>query len=251
MTTFNSGNSGYYLNPQYLEELAGQYRNAYRQAKPYPHVVIENFLPAEVLEQVLEELSTTDSLNHITHWLLEQLNSAAFLSFLEQLTGIDSLLADPQVESIGLHALQPGKPFKIQDECARYRKSLDRKLNCLIYLNKDWKEEYGGHLELWNDAMAHCEKRILPTFNRCVIFGTTEFSYYGHPEPLNCPDHETRKLLALYYCVNRTGPEMAESVFLSPTHHVSPKEMVRFEKQPIDAIVKTFIKKLIPVLSRI
>lgn len=47
--------------------------------------------------------------------------------------------------------------------------------------------------------MSHYEKKILPDFNQCVIFSTTDFSYYGHPAPLNCPDYETRKLLSLHY----------------------------------------------------
>jgi hypothetical protein len=35
-----------------------------------------------------------------------------------------------------------------------------------------------------------------------VIFSTTDFSYHGHPEPLNCPDNRSRRSLALYYYTN-------------------------------------------------
>ena len=57
----------------------------------------------------------------------------------------------------------------------------------LIYLNKNWKDSYGGHLELWNKNMLKCEKKISPTFNTMVIFSTTDFSNHGHPDPLNPP----------------------------------------------------------------
>ena len=82
------------------------------------------------------------------------------------------------------------------------RFDLDRRLNLLVYLNKDWREEYGGHLELWNRGMTHCEVKILPVFNRVVLFSTTDFTYHGHPDPLACPEGMTRKSLALYYYTN-------------------------------------------------
>jgi hypothetical protein len=72
----------------------------------------------------------------------------------------------------------------------------------LIYLNKDWREEYGGHLELWDKGITRCEARISPVFNRVVIFSITDSHYHGHPDPLRCPPGMTRKSLALYYYTN-------------------------------------------------
>ena len=69
----------------------------------------------------------------------------------------------------------------------------------LIYLNKDWKESYGGHLELWSKNMSSCEKKILSSFNTMAIFSTTDFSNHGHPDPLDCPMEMSRKSIALYY----------------------------------------------------
>ena len=79
---------------------------------------------------------------------------------------------------------------------------LDRRLNLLIYLNKDWEESYGGHFELWNKDMTKCEKKILPLFNRMAMFSTTTYSYHGHPSPLTCPPGRSRKSIALYYYTN-------------------------------------------------
>jgi hypothetical protein len=71
-----------------------------------------------------------------------------------------------------------------------------------LYLNKDWHEEYGGHLQLWDREVTHCEAKVLPIFNRMMIFGTTDFTFHGHPDPLQCPEGMTRKSLALYYFSN-------------------------------------------------
>jgi hypothetical protein len=82
------------------------------------------------------------------------------------------------------------------------RLKLDRRLNLLLYLNREWQEEWGGHLELWDRDMTECRRKILPIFGRCVVFATTDFANHGHPDPLNCPEGETRKSLALYYYSN-------------------------------------------------
>ena len=72
----------------------------------------------------------------------------------------------------------------------------------IIYLNKDWEESYGGHLELWDKEMTKSLHRILPIFNRMVVFTTTDFAYHGHPEVLKCPEGQSRKSLALFYYTN-------------------------------------------------
>jgi hypothetical protein len=69
----------------------------------------------------------------------------------------------------------------------------------LVYLNKDWQDGYGGHLELWDKTGKRRVHRIAPLFNRCVIFNTNKDSYHGHPDPLAAPEHLTRKSMALYY----------------------------------------------------
>src|SRR5690606_28318038 len=71
--------------------------------------------------------------------------------------------------------------------------------NMLIYLNKDWDEAYGGHLELWDAGMKACREKILPTFGKVVVFNTTDFANHGHPNPLACPPDRSRKSIALYY----------------------------------------------------
>jgi hypothetical protein len=45
-------------------------------------------------------------------------------------------------------------------------------MNVIIYLNRDWREDYNGSLELWSRDMKHAVQRIAPRWNRCVIFNT-------------------------------------------------------------------------------
>lgn len=72
--------------------------------------------------------------------------------------------------------------------------------------HKDWGEQYGGHLQLWNRDMTRCEAKVSPIFNRVMIFSTTDFTYHGHLHPLQCPEGMTRKSLALYIISLKAGP---------------------------------------------
>jgi len=76
---------------------------------------------------------------------------------------------------------------------------LRRRMNVIIYLNRDWQEEYNGALELWSRDMTHAVKRITPLWNRCVIFNTDADSWHGHPDPLAAPEGVFRRSVALYY----------------------------------------------------
>ena len=68
---------------------------------------------------------------------------------------------------------------------------LDRRLNLLVYLNFDWKEEWGGSLELWDKEVKVKYKSYLPIANRVVLFSTTDTSFHGHPDPLTSRKENT------------------------------------------------------------
>lgn len=211
-----------------LAPLAEELRARYADASPFPHAVIDEFMPPEVLHEVLEEFpaprdvdwqrfrSRTEAklatnaesqMRCATRHVLAQFNSSAICEFLERLTGIDGVIPDPYFVGGGLHQIERNGFLEVHADFNWHRRlRLHRRLNLLLYLNPDWSEEYGGHLELWDREMKRCAKRILPIFNRCVIFSTTSESYHGHPVPLSCPEGRTRRSLALYY-YTRERPE--------------------------------------------
>ncbi|GIH38811.1 hypothetical protein Mco01_18110 [Microbispora corallina] len=207
-----------------LFPLADRWRVSFLEAKPFRHVVIDDFLPPGALEPVLDEfpeprdaswqqfdssreiklaLSDTERMGPATRNLLAEFNGQVFVEFLERLTGIEQLVSDPHFEGGGLHQIRPGGFLKVHADFNRHRRlNLDRRLNGLLYLNKDWEESYGGHLQLWDVDMTRCEHKILPVFNRFVVFATTDDANHGHPDPLTCPDDRARRSMALYYYTN-------------------------------------------------
>lgn len=207
---------------EYLrEKLSGPYK----QAKPYPHIVIDDFLPQDMLEKVLSELpdpSQVSVRNNMategksavykseqmelpthTYNLISEMNSAVFLEAVEELTGIQGLIPDPFMHCGGIHQTRRSGFLGIHADYNYLGElRLDRRLNILLYLNKDWQEEWGGHLGLWNRDVTKCEKSILPVANRLVIMDTDDYSWHGHPTPLTAPEGVTRNSIALYLYTN-------------------------------------------------
>ena len=199
-------------------------REQYVNARPFPHIVLDNLFPNEILEEVLDDFPRPEEIawrkfdnpteKKLGYWhenplrpriqlFLYEMNSAPLLQFLERLTGIEGLISDPYYGGAGPHQIEPGGFLKVHVDFNWHPLlKLDRRLNLLVYLNKDWKEEYGGHLELWNRDVSRCEQKVLPVFNRTVVFSTTDFSYHGHPVPLACPEGRTRKSVSFYYYSN-------------------------------------------------
>lgn len=215
-----------YISTNYrdLEKAAEALAPMYKAAAPFPNICLQHFFDDSFLSSVLAEfpdlndqpsrkfddpekqvkMSMEHSFGPNTTKLIRFMNAAPMLSFLQKLTSIkETLIGDPYFVGGGLHETKPGGLLKIHADFNKHRLlHLDRRVNVLIYLNKDWEEAYGGHFELWNKEMTRCEKRILPVFNTMAIFSTTTHSYHGHPDPLTCPEGMSRKSLALYYYSN-------------------------------------------------
>ena len=124
-----------------------------------------------------------------------------------------------------MHEIKKGGLLKIHSDFNKHPNlKLDRRLNVLIYLNKNWKEEYGGHLEFWDKEMKYCKTKILPIFNRMVVFSTTDFSNHGHPDPLNCPDLVSRKSIATYYYSDGRPPNEIDKMYSKNTTYFKDRE---------------------------
>ncbi len=202
----------------------------YREAQPYAHIVLDDFLQPETLEKALSEFPDIQSGGwiHYVHFnekkfgknklealpptpqaIIQELNSKPFVEFLTALTGIQNLFSDNSLEGGGLHQSKRGGFLNIHADFTvhPHQRHWQRRANVLVYLNKNWQEEYGGHLELWDRKMTQMEKKISPIFNRCVIFNTDPDSFHGHPHPIQCPEEITRKSIALYYYTQETAPQ--------------------------------------------
>ena len=194
---------------------------------PYDHLVIDDFFPLDKARKLSEEYPTYDS-NSVwfqyknplenkktinTWWDFPPetyktfcfLNSCEFLNTLREKTGIQKLYPDIGLHGGGWHIHGRGGKLNIHLDYSIHPKSgLQRKLNLIIYLTEGWKPEWGGGLELWSHnpetkLPLRKEKTIHNVFNRAILFDTTQKSWHGLPEPLDCPEGVYRKSMAVYY----------------------------------------------------
>jgi hypothetical protein len=250
----DSDSRSFSFDPLGLEALAEARGDGYRNAEPFPHVVIDDFLPRSVIDDLQAEFprpgdldwtrfstrqeqklasDDTDHMTPVIKHLLREFNSATMVNFLERLTGITGLVPDPHYWGGGLHQIERGGHLAIHADFNWHEQlRLDRRLNLLLYLNDDWQAEWGGALELWEQDMSASNKSILPLANRCVIFNTTDHSYHGHPDPLACPPDRTRQSLALYYYTNGR-PRGEASASRSTLFQPRPDEA--WKRTPFDA----------------
>lgn len=245
----------FYFDSKRLERLLLDNRGSeqFRQATPFPHVVIDDFLPQEVIARLIDEFPGEDDIEWVA-WgpgrtsplpkaklnklgqsderrfppfirhFMAQLLSASFVEFVEGLSGIKGLIVDPTHSGCGLHSTGHGGRLMIHTDVNRHphsRTTLHQVLNLILYLNEDWKDEYNGHLELWTRDRKP-GKKVLPCANRAILFETSTRSYHGHPQPLNCPPGRRRNSIAVYYyCFDRPPTDeyagMQRSVHWIPT----------------------------------
>ncbi len=261
------------ITNQQLLKLGKDKHEEYVNADPFPSIYFDNFFNEEFLNKVLDEFPDLKAKPDIKFNDLDQvklasngegrfgeatrsfmhfLNSEPFLNFLSALTGIENLIPDPHYVGGGHHQILPGGYLKLHADFNKHpHNKLDRRLNVLIYLNKDWDESYGGHFQLWDKDMKECRSKILPLFNRMAMFSTTDFSYHGHPDPLTCPPDRSRRSLALYYYTNgRPESEINKGIEDHTTlfkYREGDDDKIK-AKQKTNKITSLILPPIIPIL---
>ena len=214
-----------------LRERADSYSAKWHAQIPFRYVVMDDFLDQTLAEAILttypqpdvEGWDQTTYIHQRKKFTLRSnfpepaatfftmTESQEFRDLISKITGIPDLISDHQLFGGGLHQIIRGGFLDVHvDYNLHPETKTHRRLNLLVYLNKDWKTEYEGFLELWDLPAKKMLDKIAPIFNRAVMFETNEISYHGHPKPLNTPSDVTRKSLAIYYYtteIEKSAPE--------------------------------------------
>ena len=222
------GSDGLRLDAAEAGALGELFHADYVAAEPFPHIVLDDFLPLRLSHEILahfpREAQASDThfnINYGGHFkrqiapeecdgfvrqLFHFFNSRPVIAFLERLSGIEALLPDPHFEGGGFHEISAGGKLGIHADFRIHEKlHLQRRLNLLIYLNEGWDDAWNGRLELWDRQMKQCVQAVAPIMNRCVVFNTDADSYHGHPDALGTPADVKRRSIALYYYTASKG----------------------------------------------
>jgi hypothetical protein len=210
------------------------FRLQFQTAKPFRHVVIDDFLEPSACEALLRDFPAFNekyaadehggvgrkavveraaSISPFYRSFHDYINSAPFLGAMSALTGIDDLISDPTLFGGGTHENLAGQGLNVHvDFNIDERRMLHRRVNLLIYLNKEWDEAWGGAIELHSDPfnpLVDEWKSYLPLFNRAVLFETNEYSWHGFQRIVLPPGktHLSRKSFSIYLYTKDRPPE--------------------------------------------
>lgn len=200
--------------------------------EPYTHIVIDEFLPLDIAEMCLDKFPSLDEpvwektndtdieIKYRTTWqsefdipdglvdVIRVLNSAPVLQAMSKCLGIPKLMPDPYFSGGGLNVSTRGGLLDVHVDGNYHDASgLNRRANALIYLNPDWKEEYGGSFGVYSKTGETLVKEIPPLFNRMVLFDSHDYSFHGLPDPINFPEDNPRRSIILYYYTKEPRPK--------------------------------------------
>ena len=209
------------LNPIYTsEEKIKSLRSQFETAEPYQHLVMDDFLKLDISDSLLDHFPTREEFD--IHWdgmneqksegsgfenwhpdfmkVKEMVMSKEFCDWVGKITGVENSIVTDDKLGCGLHLGQDGSFLDVHvDFNMHHNINKFRRLNLLIYLNKDWKPEYGGHLEMWDKDMKNCVQKVSPDFNRAVIFETSSFSWHGYGKVSLPPEMRRRSFYSYFY----------------------------------------------------
>ena len=235
----------------------------YRENKPCPHLLLKDFLEPEIALAMAKEFPrpTSDAWTQYKHAnenklgmpkremfpptlgaVTDELNSPEFVAWVSGITGIPNLVADPMLEGGGLHQSGPGGYLNVHTDFSmhHFHTNWHRRVNLILYLNPGWHEEWGGAIELWERSrerkMTRCAAKYAPMLNHALIFTTDEKSLHGFPDPLTCPEGESRKSLALYYYTEEREKLVPHSTdyFARPQDGWGKAAMIWLDKKAVD-----------------
>ena len=207
-------------------------RNKFINAKPFSYVIIDNFLKEEYLEELYKNYPMIDETWHKYNNPLEvkyaydnlnnmpevyknffyYLNSDLFIDELKEITGICNLEYDPYLHGAGIHSMPNRGRLHMHLDYEKHPYSgKERRLNLIYFLNKEWKDSWGGELEFWDNELLLTPNKLIegqipnkkvnikPVYNRAVFFKTNDISWHGIPEIMSCPNDIQRKSVACYW----------------------------------------------------
>jgi hypothetical protein len=193
-------------------------------AKPVPHVVIDGLFAPALLELVYADFDRLNWgdwrrydnaqefkrgsapktwLGHASQLYFNTIYSGHFVDFLERVSGVEGLVTDPELYAGGLHDIPTGGKFAMHLDFNQHSVThLDNRLVFITYLNKNWRSDYGGALELWNMDENKFVTEVVPEFGRSVLYYHSSKSLHGHPKPISEPNGRPRRSAAAYYYSN-------------------------------------------------
>lgn len=242
-------------------------RSKVLESEPFPNFCIDGFLHDEFAAQVCADypsferataqgkrFSAVNEQNKVqitdasrfpesVRRLHEALASPEWLDTVSHALNIPDLIADPKLKGGGIHVTGPRGCLDVHIDFNYVKeRQLYRRVNVLVFLNREWDESWGGFLELWDAGVRKCYRSFAPVFNRCVAFETSDISYHG-VTAVRCPAGVSRSSFAAYYYTRQAPPGWNGEVH-STVFKARPDETYkRWIAMPVERLVRNARQK--------
>lgn len=257
----------HFINPIHTENsVINNYLKSFSEAKPYKHIVIDNFLQPEIAENLGNKFPDYELFNKKYDGMNEKkaegsnfedfdvsftelrnfVMSKSFCAYISKITGVENAFVTNDAMGAGLHQGKNGSFLDIHiDFSMHHINNVYRRLNLLIFFNKNWQDAWAGHTEMWNEDMTECVKKVRPDFNRAIIFQTTGKSYHGYGK-INPPMDVTRKSFYTYFYTNTPGEQndsYNDTIFKARPEDSNYKKITTDLKESVKNFIKIQCKK--------
>lgn len=251
----------------FTNEFQEEAAKSFQGAEPFPNMYIDDLLDEEFCKTLYDNFPTAEQMRR--HYeglnekksegsnfdqyhesftqLREALAQKEFVEVLEKITGIDGLILPDDHRGTGVHQGTDGSFLDIHvDFSVHPVLNLHRRLNLLIFFNKEWKDEYGGALELWDEKVKNLGAEIFPHYNRGAMFATSEISWHGYDQ-INLPEGMKRNSFFTYYYtpISEENPvKYHDTIFKTRPNESKAKAVKTAAKESTKNFIKGAMRKL-------
>ena len=170
-----------------------------KQNKGVPFFYIDNLLPTDwcsaintafpdVSEMRLKKSLREDKFvgvrmnkyNRLIEEITYAFQDSGVVRLVQEICDIDTCYADATLYAGGISSMTENQFLKPHlDNSHDQNRDKWRVLNLLYYTTPDWREPFGGNLELWPKGLDSKPITIASKFNRLVVMGTDNHSWHS------------------------------------------------------------------------
>lgn len=227
--------------------------------KPFPHIIIDNFLSESFIEKINLEFPTNYDNWHkynnplevkYTYDSIDKLNNCDNIKLLfkllsssqdifSKISNIPLLESDPTFHGSGLHVQPRDGRLSIHLDYEKHPilNNKQRRLNLILYISKDWNKEWNGATELWDNQKCIVQSDV--KFNSAILFQTSDISWHGVPKKIKCPENIFRKTIAYYYLSPIVASDSQDKIGNDGSGYRTKATYINVENDPrIDEFLK-------------
>jgi Rps23 Pro-64 3,4-dihydroxylase Tpa1-like proline 4-hydroxylase len=164
------------------------------------------------------------------------------VDLVSKMIGFEQIEPDPQLYAGGLSMMFPGDFLNPHiDNSHDGDRQRYRRLNLLYYVSPDWKIEYGGNFELWNEQKTK-PKTITALNNRLVVMETNRNSLHS----VSTVNVDRPRCCISNYYFSKLSPDSTE-YFHVTSFTGRPEEMTKTFLGVFDNRLRNLVSKMFKV----